>query len=73
MLDTSPLLAAAQSLSENQFNIVYNVLSFTIAVMGASFIALILLRNRLPEGHRTAITLGTLVMAIADYHYFWLL
>jgi len=70
MLDTSPLLAAAQSLSENQFNIVYNVLSFTIAVMGASFIALILLRNRLPEGHRTAITLGTLVMAIADYHYF---
>jgi bacteriorhodopsin len=64
------LLAVMQALSVNQYDIVYNILSFTIAVMGASFIALILLRNRLPEQHRVAITLGTLVMAIADYHYF---
>ena len=56
-------------LSKNQYDAVYNILSLTIAAMGAAFIALILLRNRLPENHRTAITLGTLVMAIADYHY----
>jgi bacteriorhodopsin len=59
----------AVTLSTNQYDAVYNVLSLTIAGMGAAFIALLLLRNRLPEGHRTAVTLGTLVMAIADYHY----
>jgi bacteriorhodopsin len=66
------MLAAAVTnvtLSTNQYDAVYNVLSLTIAGMGASFIALLLLRNRLPQNHRTAITLGTLVMAIADYHY----
>lgn len=60
----------ASTLSVNQYDAVYNILSLTIAGMGASFIALLLLRNRLPEKHRLAVTLGTLVMAIADYHYF---
>lgn len=59
----------ASALTTNQYDAVYNILSLTIAGMGASFVALLLLRNRLPENHRTAITLGTLVMAIADYHY----
>jgi bacteriorhodopsin len=57
-------------LSENQFNIVYNVLSFGIAAMLAGFIGFILLRDQLKPKHRAALTLGTLVMAIADYHYF---
>ncbi|MDA8277750.1 MAG: bacteriorhodopsin [Actinomycetota bacterium] len=57
-------------LSQNQFNIVYNVLSFGIAAMLAGFIGFILLRDQLKAKHRAALTLGTLVMAIADYHYF---
>ncbi len=57
-------------LSQNQFNIVYNVLSFGIAAMLAGFIGFILLRDQLKPKHRAALTLGTLVMAIADYHYF---
>jgi bacteriorhodopsin len=60
----------ATVLTTTDYSTVYNVLSFTIAAMGAAGLALILLRNRLPANHRTAITLGTLVMAIADYHYF---
>lgn len=64
------VVALAAVLTKTDYSTVYNILSFTIAAMGASFIALLLLRGSLPPKHRTAITLGTLVMAIADYHYF---
>ena len=69
MLLAATTATTAAVLTKNQYDAVYNILSLTIAGMGASFIALLLLRNRLPENHRTAVTLGTLVMAIADYHY----
>ncbi len=57
------------TLSEGQYNLVYNSFSFVIACMGAAFIFFLLVRNRVAPRHRTAITLSTLVVAIALYHY----
>jgi bacteriorhodopsin len=56
-------------LSENQFNLVYNSFSFVIACMGAAFIFFLLSRSRVAPRHRMAVTLSTLVVAIALYHY----
>lgn len=57
------------TLSEGQFNLVYNSFSFVIASMGAALIFFLLVRNRVAPRHRMAITLSTLVVAIALYHY----
>lgn len=57
------------TLSESQYNLVYNSFSFVIAAMGASFILFLLMRNRVAPQHRMAVTLSTLVVAIALYHY----
>ena len=57
------------TLSENQYNLVYNSFSFVIAAMGAALIFFLLVRNRVAPRHRMALTLSTLVVAIALYHY----
>ena len=56
-------------LSQWQFDLVYNAFSFVIAAMGASLVFFLLVRSRLPERHRMALTLSTLVVGIALYHY----
>ena len=53
------------TLSENQYNLVYNSLSFVIAAMGAALIFFLLVRSRVAPRHRMALTLSTLVVAIA--------
>ncbi|MFM7534949.1 MAG: bacteriorhodopsin-like [Acidimicrobiales bacterium] len=57
------------SLSSNQFDLVYNLFSFVIASMGAAFVFFLLVRNRVAPQHRMAVTLSTLVVGIAFYHY----
>lgn len=57
------------TLSEGQYNLVYNSFSFVIACMGAAFLFFLLVRNRVAPRHRMAVTLSTLVVAIALYHY----
>ena len=57
------------TLSEAQYNLVYNSFSFVIASMGAAFIFFLLVRNRVAPRHRMALTLSTLVVGIALYHY----
>jgi bacteriorhodopsin len=57
------------SLTENQFNLVYNSFSFVIACMGATLLYFLLARSRVAPQHRMALTLSTLVVAIACYHY----
>jgi bacteriorhodopsin len=57
------------SLSEGQYNLVYNSFSFVIACMGAALLFFLLVRNRVAPRHRMAITLSTLVVGIALYHY----
>jgi bacteriorhodopsin len=59
----------AMSLSIRQYDIVYNSLSFAVAAMGAAFIFFILIRPRIGVDHRIAVTLSTVVVAIAFYHY----
>jgi bacteriorhodopsin len=57
------------TLSKGQFDLVYNSFSFVIAAMGAAFLFFLLSRSRIAPRHRTAVTLSTLVVAIALYHY----
>ena len=57
------------SLSTGQYNLVYNAFSFVIASMGAAFVFFLLVRNRVSPRHRMAVTLSTLVVGIALYHY----
>jgi len=57
------------TLSEAQYNLVFNSFSFVIASMGAAFLFFLLIRNRVAPQHRMAITLSTLVVGIALYHY----
>lgn len=60
---------AALELTQGQYNLVYNAFSFVIAAMGASLLLFLLVRNRVHPAHRMAVTLSTLVVAIALYHY----
>lgn len=57
------------TLSEGQYQLVYNSFSFVIASMGAAFVFFLLVRNRVAPRHRMAVTLTTIVVGIALYHY----
>jgi hypothetical protein len=52
-------------MSLDQYNLVYNAFSFTIAVMGAATIFFFLNRSQVSPGYRTAISLTGLVTLIA--------
>jgi bacteriorhodopsin len=56
-------------LSAGQFDLVYNAFSFVIAAMGASLLFFLLVRERVHPKHRLAVTLSTIVVGIALYHY----
>ena len=56
-------------LTQGQYDLVYNSFSLTIAAMGASLLFFILVRNRVHPAHQMAITISTIVVAIALYHY----
>ena len=62
-----------QQLSLNQYDVVYNALSFTIAVMGAATIFFFLSRSQVAGPYKTALALTGLVTAVACYHYFRML
>ena len=57
------------TLSEFQYNLVFNVFSLVTAAMGAAAVGFLLVRNRVAPKHRLALTLSTLVVGIAAYHY----
>lgn len=56
-------------LTEFQYSLVYNAFSFVVAAMGAAFVFFLLSRREVSPAHRLALTLSTLVVAIAGYHY----
>ena len=56
-------------LTQGQFDLVYNSFSFVIAAMGAALLFFLLQRNRVHLAHRTAVTITTVVVAVALYHY----
>ena len=53
-----------------QYSLVYNSLSFTIAMMGAATIFFFLGRGQVSRDYKTAVTITGLVTLIACYHYF---
>jgi bacteriorhodopsin len=59
----------AFELTAGQFDLVYNSFSLTIAAMGASLLFFLLVRDRVRPEHRMAVTISTVVVAIALYHY----
>jgi bacteriorhodopsin len=57
-------------LTIEQYDLVYNMLSFTFAAMLASFAYFILVRGNVARQYRGALTLSALVVLVAGYHYF---
>ncbi len=58
------------TLSIDQYMLVYNMLSLTIACMFASFVFFVLVKNEILPKYRGAIIASALVVFIAGYHYF---
>lgn len=67
----SPFQVAAEGLGLTtwQYNLVYNVFSFTLAAMGAAFIFFILMRKSVSPNYRSAVTMSAIICGIAAYHY----
>jgi bacteriorhodopsin len=59
-----------ETLSLEQFGIVYNMFSFTIASMLGAFAFFILARERVAPKYRISLIVSALVVGIAAYHYF---
>lgn len=58
------------TLSIEQYTLVYNMLSLTVACMFASFVFFVLVKNEILPIYRGAIIASSLVVFIAGYHYF---
>ena len=57
------------TLTEGQYQLVYNAFSFVFAAMFAAGIFFILSRRMIAPKYRMAVTVSTVVVAIAAYHY----
>ena len=64
------LFALLPSLDLNQFNIVDNVFSMTIATMGAAALFFFSARSSVAPKFRPALIVSGIVVSIAAYHYF---
>ena len=56
-------------LAASQYALVYNVLSFAIASMLASFVFFLVARQQVGVAYRPALLFSALVVGIAGYHY----
>ena len=56
-------------MSIDEFNLVYNAISFAIAAFGASAVFFLLQRSQVSPAYKTALTLSGLVCLITTYHY----
>jgi bacteriorhodopsin len=57
------------TLSEGQWQLVYNAFSFVFAAMGAAAVFFVLARRYVAPKFRMALILSTLVVTVAGYHY----
>jgi Bacteriorhodopsin len=64
------MLQELPTLSAGQYNLVFNMFSFTIATMFASFVFFVMARNNLAPKYRISMMISALVVFIAGYHYF---
>ena len=56
-------------MSIDEFNLVYNAISFAIPAFGASTVFFLLQRTQVSPAYKTALTLSGLVCLITTYHY----
>ncbi len=61
------------ALSMNQYSLVTNLMSLTVATMGAAALFFFLSRQLVSAKYRLALTVSGLVVSIACYHYFRIL
>jgi bacteriorhodopsin len=66
---TNAVANTGLTLSSAQFLLVYQMLSITIACMGAAFIFLVIGRSQVGEKYRPALLVSAIVVAVACYHY----
>ena len=64
------MLQELPTLTPGQYSLVYNMFSFTIATMTASFVFFVMARNNLAPKYRISMMISALVVFIAGYHYF---
>lgn len=57
------------NLSLDQYDMVYNALSFTIAAMGAAFVFFLLARNTVAYKYQRVTMIAAVIVGIAAYHY----
>lgn len=60
----------ALALDFSQYQTVYNVLSFALASMLATFIFLLVVQGRVLPRYRQALVVSAMVCLIAAYHYY---
>lgn len=56
-----------------QFSLVFNMFSFTVATMAASFVFFVLAQKNLAPKYRISMMVSALVVFIAGYHYYQIL
>ena len=66
----TPLESIMETLSLEQYGVVYNMFSFTIASMLGAFAFFILARERVAPKYRISLIVSAIVVGIAAYHYF---
>lgn len=64
------LFGSLPTLSVEQFNIVDNVFSMTVATMGAAALFFFFVRSSIAPNYQPALLVSGLVVSIACYHYF---
>lgn len=64
------MLQELPTLTAGQYSLVFNMFSFTIATMFASFVFFVLARQNLAPKYRISMMVSALVVFIAGYHYF---
>lgn len=69
-LERSIFMLPKEALTFDQYQIVYNVISFAFAAMLASFVFFVLARTQVAEKYRGALIMSSLVVVVAGYHYF---
>jgi bacteriorhodopsin len=56
-------------LTSTQYDIVYNVFSFTFAAMAAAFVFFLVSRKTVSPNYRSAVTMSAIICGVAAYHY----
>ncbi len=64
------MLQELPTLTPGQYNLVYNMFSFTVATMTAAFVFFVMARGNLAPKYRISMMVSALVVFIAGYHYF---